>query len=303
MNELYSVISLKQSYLLSPECLGRKISFSFSDSNITAETIIITILFPDRNPQEKTSLKSPVSEKFLGILSEWGKIDYSGIDSFPYIRTIIVLLKSQSTINTSECRKFLNGHTNRILKALRCLHPYSVERDNEDNSLVRHIAIKSSRLEIDLSPLYVILGRHNDLISIKDIINTIRNDSKVLSLPLQLFDRAIDNQFRLDYRACILNCATLIEILLKRDLERNIKLCVSLESLRNRITKDSNNYDKIKGYLRDISQLPQIDADYLFIIRNRIIHGGYTPLEKDASNVIKTAKEFIDYYHPDLYEE
>ena len=302
MDIKYIVLRFKQPYIVSADCLGKSISISTRDSKITADIIKCTILFPCRDSQNDTFLKSPVSELFLGVSLDWGKIHYSGLDAFPYIRGIVVRLECSSVINSSKCREFIGNKTNRILKTLRYLHPYAVEREREDSSLISSIIINNGKSEIELDPLHVIFDKQNDLISIKDILNAIRNENKVFSLPLQLFDFALDNKFTSDYRACILYCASLTEILLKRDLEKHLDDCITSEKLRNRLIKDSNSYSKIIRYLKNVSVLPNIDAKGLFDTRNKIIHGGYVPTEIEASDAIKVSKAFIDYYHINIYE-
>ena len=209
----------------------------------------------------------------------------------------MALLRSKSKLVDTQCSKTIDTYANKILKVLRCIYPYAVDRTSIPNPYTEKTIVKSGnvvlagsitiRFDKSISKKWIELG---------GILNAIRYINDEVSLPLQLFDYALDSKSALDYRVCVIYCAALIEILLKRDLEKQIEKSVSMVELRNKIIKEANSYTKIMEYLKCFSSGPTLNSDELFKKRNRIMHGGYSPTEVDAQNSLILANKYIDYY-------
>ena len=303
MKEAYCLVRFKQSYILSPDCIGRKISICFSDTSLSPEKIECTILFPCKHPKDQYRLVSPIPEKILGVVYDWGKVDYSEPNYIPHVNGVVVILRSKDKLSDTKVRKFIDYRTNRLLKTLRCKYPYAVNRDSVRYPYAEETIVKSNNIILAVS-INIIFDKEisKKWIELSGVINAIRHLNEEVSLPLQLFDDALESQSSLDYRKCVLNCAILIEVLLKRNLEKQIDIFVSSTGLKKRIMKRANGYSKIIDYLKDLSMVPSIDAKGLFDTRNRIMHGGYSPTEVESQEYLNIASKYIDYFKVELYE-
>ena len=122
-------------------------------------------------------------------------------------------------------------------------------------------------------------------------------------LPFYFFLDAERAKFELNYRKSILDLATAVEV------------CFSL-IIVNRLTAQNklNNYIISKHYsLRQKRELlvafevklPFSDKDYtenLDKIRNRVIHGGYSPTEVEIKKALNITKKTLYELLPDKYE-
>jgi hypothetical protein len=140
-------------------------------------------------------------------------------------------------------------------------------------------------------------------IEIEGIVTAIKNSRRKLSLIRSLFDNALDYEGENDYRACVLNCATLIEILMKQSLDKGIRENVSNQKLANKLIEKADGYNKILSNLELLSLNPRINADPVFKIRNKIIHNGYMPKAEKVKEILNIAKETISFYNVPLFEK
>ena len=89
---------------------------------------------------------------------------------------------------------------------------------------------------------------------------------------------------------------------MKRSLIRGISKNVQNQKLANKLIKEADRYTKIKILLKELSMEPPIDAECVFKIRNKIIHGGYPSSKEDALTSLKIAREMIAHYNVPLFE-
>ena len=259
-------------------------------------------MFPRWDPFDQFCLISPLEKTFLGMDFDWGKVNYSEPYYIPHVNGIVVYLRSKKELVNIKVGKSIDIYANKILKAIRCKYPYAIDREYVLYPYTERTKVKSSRgLLAGYLRIQIDTGLSKKWIEFDGVINTIRNINKEVSLPLQLYDNALESKSVLDYRACILYSASLIEILLKRDLERQLEELVSSERLRIKILEEANGYDKIWKNLKTLS-CPSINVGQLINKRNRIIHGGYSPYEVDAQESLDLAAECLEYYKVDVYE-
>lgn len=297
MNEAYCLVPFKQSYVFSSDCIGRRFSFSFSDVSLSSEKVKCTILFPCKDSVNQFLLKSPIPEISLGVHYDWGKVNYSEPDYVPHVNGVIVILRSEGELVDIKCGEYVNHYANQVLRRLRCNYPYAVDRDSILYPYTKKTIVNSGRgVFAGTIHIHFDTGKSKKWIEFSSVLNAIKHISEEVPLPLQLYDYALDSERALDYRVCVLNCAILIEILMKRDLEKQIDKYVTSEGLKERIIKRANGYSKIIDYMKEYSIAPCIDAKDLFDVRNRIMHGGFSPSAADAQKSLSIAQKYIDYY-------
>ena len=144
---------------------------------------------------------------------------------------------------------------------------------NEDGNPLIEVDISS---EIDDS-----VGR----ITLSDIKKSFNNAGRTVTASYELLDNARENLFRHDSRATVLNCATAIEIALKQKVSAFFASNHTAPELQSYLFKQADGYSKLVGLCRaigiPIAGLPSVD-ETVIKIRNRVIHGGYTPSYDEA---------------------
>lgn len=305
VNKICFIIKLGNSYLINPSLIGKTISFNFEDTSISSKRLNCVLLFPCRSTSNKFLLVQP--QKDLGMdLDAWGKIQYSGTNEIPHIEAIVIEITSDDLpLNTIVAKKVVSLYTDKILKIIRCLYPYGLKRKKTknliDNLYMQTISNGKPCIEMELKFCFE-NGAPQKWIEIDGIVTAIKNVREKLSLVRSLFDNALDYEGENDYRTCVLNCATLIEILMKQSLEKGIRENVSNQKMANKLIEKADGYDKIRNNLKLLSLNPSINADPVFKIRNEIIHNGYMPKAEKVKEVLNIAKEMISFYNVPFFE-
>lgn len=300
------IVKLGNSYLINPLLIGKTISFSFEDTSISPKRMKCELLFPCRSTSDKFFLVQP--QKDIGMdLDAWGRIEYSGTNEIPHVEAVVIEITGDNqSINTGKVKKEVSLYTDKILKIIRCLYPYSLKR-NKTKNLVNNLYLQTISngkpcIETELNFCFE-SDAPQKWVEIEGIVTAIKNSKRKLSLVRSLFDNALDYESENDYRACVLNCATLIEILMKQSLEKGIRENVCNQKLANKLIEKADGYDKIRSNLELLSLNPRIEANPVFKIRNAIIHKGYMPKAEKVKEILNIAKEMISFYHVAFFEE
>ena len=299
------IVKLGNSYMINPLLIGKTISFSFEDTSITSKRLKCELLFPCRSTSDKFILVRP--QKDIGMdLNTWGRIEYSGTNEIPHVEAVVIEITGDNqSINTVKVKKEVSLYTDKILKIIRCLYPYSLKRNKTknlvDNLYLQTINNGKTCIETELNFSFE-SDAPQKWVEIEGIVTAFKNSRRKLSLVRSLFDNALDYESENDYRACVLNCATLIEILLKKSLDKGIRENVSNQKLANKLIEKADGYDKIRNNLKLLSLNPRINADPVFNIRNAIIHKGYMPKAEKVKEILNIAKEMISYYNVPYFD-
>lgn len=305
MNRTYVVIEFGNPHFIDPCLIGKRIPFSFEDANISPQKLKCTILFPLRNKNCESMLERPINN--LGVIpNSWGKVEYFEPNDIPSVNAVVVAVESENKVDLGCVKNSFFIYATKILKILRFIYPNSVTR-YKTKKIINNIILQTSHngrscitgLEISMN---IISDAPSRWIEFKGISLALKNLNKVPSLPLELYENALDYNSEGDYRTCVLNCAILIEMLMKRSLIRNINQLVHHQKLADKIIKEANGYDKIRKYLKELSLLPEICIEEVFNIRNRIMHTGYVPDKAEAFKALKISKDIISFYHVPLFE-
>lgn len=108
-----------------------------------------------------------------------------------------------------------------------------------------------------------------------------------------------------DYRGCVLNCSSAIEVTIRQKLEQYLEDNNIQDILVIHIFSQANGYMKYIDLLKRL-KLPTSNNDQIKIdvmdFRNRLIHGGFTPEFKVAEKCLNITREFLLYQKEPMFE-
>lgn len=109
------------------------------------------------------------------------------------------------------------------------------------------------------------------------------------------------------YRSVILNCSTIVEIILNKRLRSYLQSNIKDNKIVDYIFKKLNGFNAIVEACKKVGLQLSIDSGTMkelgamAILRNHIIHGGYTPLEKEAKTALDTTSKFMELSQEEIY--
>ena len=118
-------------------------------------------------------------------------------------------------------------------------------------------------------------------LTMKDIKTAIKNANKTVAAPYEMLGNARMNLVRNDTRAAVLNCATSLEVMLKRKVADYFDTTKTAGELQEYVLRQVDGYAKLVDLCKklkiSLSGLSDVQ-DSVMKIRNRVIHGGYVPI-------------------------
>ncbi len=241
---------------------------------------------------------------FLGIpglfdkygidVDDWGKIN--GYENLCQPETIDAWISCVLVVCQTNNPVLLFGPpiiqdmARKVVHALQILNPDAIRNSSDETPNVLCQVMNSVSFNEDGSPLIEVdISSEKDnsvgRITLSDIKKGLKNAGRTVTAPYELLDNARENLFRHDSRATVLNCATAIEIALKQKVSAYFASNHTALELQSYLLKQADGYSKLVGLCKAIGisilGLPSID-ETVIKIRNRVIHGGYTPSNNEA---------------------
>lgn len=144
-------------------------------------------------------------------------------------------------------------------------------------------------------------------ITLKDLTFIIRNIDKNISIQYELLNNAIKQNFLHQYRDCVLTCATIIEITLKRELIKYLKTQIISTNVIDDLVKEISGFSKIIEKLKKYgleydSKICNIIKESTISCRNKIIHSGAAATKEQADAAVNHAREILKFYNVDYFE-
>lgn len=316
----FSLVSFEDRYAIDNHLIGNRFPCCISES------CWVEICFPLLKGDLKAGhtcpfLTSPFSFDEIGIdLDNWGKVNGHSVDSKGnklcqvWINALGLFYHSNIPLtDDKECRS-VESKTNKMLKgflsALQVINPDALRfrTDEYHEPICEHFpvcpAVGNNDYQRTIN-IAAMVDNRTGIIHEKDIKTALDNSAKSLSVQYLLVTKA-NNDFRSnDYRGCVLNCASAIEVTIRRELERYLEDNHIPEELVVYIFGQANGYLKYIELLKKL-KLPTSNNDQIKInvmdIRNRVIHGGFTPDFKAAENCLKISREFLRNQKVKMFE-
>ena len=304
------LIELEERFAIDGWLAGKRISFRFSDSSY------ITIVVPSiiRNEQFFEVGIPNIGDYRMDVVDDWGRIENFGYQERAdtlviWISKVLVLLFEEEPSNGELCR-LIQERGQKLIHALQVINPDSIRISSIDvpNHLCRVRFCTWLNTEggynLNLSRPTIEDDR-TGFLSVSELMRAIRNQGKTISLAYELLDNARINITHNDYRAAVLNCATAIEIPLKRELSLFLDEATTSSCLKDFVLSKADSYSRQKDLCKKFA-IPvgaHTDAQRLvFDIRHKVIHGGYRPTYQEATNAFQCTNKVLLSLNVPIFE-
>ena len=285
------IIELENRYAVEECLLGKHFAMRVSD-NCALEVVIPSIFKKDG--VDVIGIPGMLM-KYGGDIDGWGKIDcYETINEVETVKACVsAVLVICYTKNGEVGLKsgVIQNMARKVLHTLHIINP-QVIRTNSDtvpNDLceidVSFSIMDDGKPQTELIIPAMLIDDRGSRLSFTDIKQSIRNSDKTVSASYEMLDNARVNLSHYDTRAAVLNCATAIEVTLKKMLIGYLESNSVPESLNKYVLKQADGYSKQVELLKKLSiPLKGLSGvkEQVMDVRNRVIHGGYTPSLMEA---------------------
>ena len=301
-------VDLADRYAVDGCLLGRSISFKYAGAEIT-----VTLPSVIRK-NGFLELGIPGLMDNYGVdEDDWGKINsFRHIDKpepvDAWISTVLVRCREKDqpkdvSIQIPEMAK-------KVVYALQILNPDAIRIPNDEVPNVICDVKTSVRINEDGKPqamlkIASVIDDRKGRLSFGEIKTAIQNADKVISAPYEMLGNAQMNISRHDWRAAVLNCATAIEVMIKKKIMAYFdESSVPLE-LQEHVLKQADGLPKLKDLCKSLSisltGLPNVQ-DEIMKIRHRVIHSGYVPTPEEANKAYESARLALESQNAPVFE-
>lgn len=200
--------------------------------------------------------------------------------------------------------KFL-GMINDFLKRINILYPDAMEYQPmfDEYASFRHgFSIKDPQNpRLLASCIGHITVRNIFYLKREHIAGLLKNFKRNINLVYDLYAHARNEFHRGNYRMAVLNCSTIVEVVLKKQLSAYLYDNVEDDKIVGYILNNMNGYTKIKESFKKIG-IKFVENDMntklseLALIRNKVIHAGYAPSCEKVEGALNVVGSLLAYY-------
>ena len=302
-------LDFEERYAINGRLLGRSIPFKYEDC-----FIVITIPGVQKEGFIPT-LGIPGLFEAYGIdTDDWGKINnYQDLNKPETIRvwlsSVFVSCHAQDPKSLLQSA-VVQSLSKRVVYALQIINPDAirVQSDEVANNLceIKHSVsfTDDGRPQIEIS-ITSVIDDGKGALTMKDIKTAIKNANKTVAAPYEILGNARMNLVRNDTRAAVLNCATSLEVMLKRKVADYFDTTKTAGELQEYVLRQVDGYAKLVDLCKklkiSLSGLSDVQ-DSVMKIRNRVIHGGYVPTYEEAYKAYSVARIALSVVHVPVFE-
>ena len=303
-------VNLADRYAVAGSLLGKSFYVRYS------EHIIVNLVFPSIINEE-----SFPDLGIMGLLERYGidEDDWGAIKSYYDIKkpeTLVawiskVLVEYYSDDASLELSaNSIETMGDKLVHAIQILNPNAVRvpRDDRKNEICE---VKTSvDIGLDGNPhvgiaLKAIIDDRKGALTFSDIKLGIKNIYNSITAPYEMLDNARRNFDHHDTRASVLNCATAIEVSLKRIVLGYLESSMTLDPIKEFIMKQADGFSKLVGLCKrfclPIDTMPNVQKT-VFTIRDRVIHGGYVPTYQEAQTALDNTRDTLKALNVPMFE-
>ena len=279
------------------------------------------ILFPESGKGDKDdflfepSIKGVNSSQECGICShtwstEAGKVLFPHFSSICFLFYIKDIDANKIALQVIE---ELERLTSKFVKCISLIRPnairWSLAREEEYVEAIS-IAYRHRILNQEEWTQLICLDPYgattSEFLTIEEFWGIFKNISKEISLQYELLADIFQCQIRYEYREVILNCATIIEVTLKEQIDKYLDKLRTTEDDKKYILKSIDGFNKILKATREYG-ISDDNCDTIkqgtIKIRNKVIHGRYFPTKEEVEQAIEDAKQILRQYKVPLLIE
>lgn len=302
-------VDFAERYAVDGRLLGKRILFCYEDVllSIVIPSVIEKAGFPD--------LGIPWLFETYGMdVNSWGKINnYHRLDKpetiHAWLSTIFVECFAKETdqlLKPATIQKLAK----KVVYSLQIIKPESIRIPSDEvvNDLceVKHSVsfTEDGRPQAEIS-IASMIDDGKGMLTIKDIHIALKNINQTISAPYEMLGNARMNLSHHDMRAAVLNCATSIEITLKKKISEYFRAIQTTIELQEYVLKQADGYAKLvelsKKLKISLTGLPNVQ-ETVMNPRNRVIHGGYVPSHQEANLAYRDTREVLKALNVPLFE-
>lgn len=308
MSVSFHFVDLADRYAVDSCLLGRSFSFNYACATIT-----VTLPSVIRK-NGFLELGIPGLMDNYGVdAGDWGKINsYWHIDKPEPVDAWIstALVKCSEKDQHKKVSIQIPEMAKKVVYALQILNPDAIRIPNDEVPNVICDVKTSVEIKEDGKPqamlkIASVFDDRKGRLSFGEIKTAIQNADKVISAPYEMLGNAQMNISRHDWRAAVLNCATAIEVMIKKKIMAYFdESSVPLE-LQEHVLKQADGLPKLKDLCKSLSisltGLPNVQ-DEIMKIRHRVIHSGYVPTPEEANKAYESARLALESQNAPVFE-
>ena len=302
-------VNLAERYAIDGRLLGKCIRFCYEDLRLSLD--IPSVIKKNGCPE----LGIPWLLKTYGLdAGYWGKINnYQNLDKPETIHAWLAVVfvecfakYSSNLLNPSVVQKLAK----KIVYSLQIIKPDSIRIPSDevvnDLCVVKHsVSFKEAgrpQAEIRIAS---VIDNGKGMLTLSDIHTALKNINQTVSAPYEMLWNARTNLSHNDMRAAVLNCATSIEVTLKKKISDYFDANHTPNELQEYVFKKADGYVQLvelsKKLKISLIGLPNVQ-ETVMNPRNRVIHGGYVPSFEEATIAYRDTRELLTLLDVPLFE-
>ena len=302
-------VDLAEMYAIDRLLLGKR--FFINRRGVCLTICIPSLIYKGVIP----SLGMPgIFDKYGIDVDNWGKINGyinprqpETIDA--WISCVFVLCQTNNPVLLFR-PSVIQDMARKVVYALQIINPDAIRQSSDEAPNILCQVNNSVSFNEDGIPL-IELGISTEKddsvgrITLVDINEGFNNAGRTVTAPYELLNNARENLFHHDFRATVLNCATAIEIALKQKVSAYFASNHTAPELQSYLFKQADGYSKLVGLCKamgiSIVGLPGVD-ETVIKIRNKVIHGGYTPTNNEAKTAYMNTRSSMTTLGMPMFE-
>lgn len=282
-----------------------------------------SVLFPIIDSQNEEHDFKLISPKLQGARGEFicGKYSKSVFSNgttqyHPQIARVYIVLNIDCDIQEDykTLRQIIEEAervTSKFIKCIGIIHPsaihwsYSKEEGYIESTKIYSFIDTSTNKDYGIAVSgTAYLAMPEQEVTTKEFFYIYRNFTKNISLQYELLADVERCLVREELREVVLNCATIIEITLKEQIEIYLNKLGTAENVKKDILKSADGFNKILKAMKKFG-IPTNNCDAIkkgtVDVRNRVIHGRHFPTKEEVERAIEDAKLIMKQYNVPLF--
>lgn len=312
----YSKISIahfivfEDRYAIDARLLGRRIQICISEDSFLRITIP-SLVIERRCP--KIAIPGTL-KRFKSDIDDWGivksYVSFDDLDKMDaWISAVLVecFCKNCGSLPNSG---IIQAEAKKVLHTLQIINPDAIRIPSDEYkddmcNVMLSVSLNEKGEALPEIKCPMVFDDGIGKLSIYDIKCAFHNAHNSISAPYEMLNNARINLTHNDTRATVLNCATAIEVMLKRKVSTYLEDNNIPQAIMDYVLKQSDGYDKLIGLCNrfgiKLTGLPDVKKK-IVEIRNHVIHGGYIPSNRESQVAYGNTREALRILNVPMFE-
>ena len=302
-------VNLAERYAIDGRLLGKRIGFCYEDLRLSLD--IPSVIKKNGCPE----FGIPWLLKTYGMdAGNWGKINnYQRLDKPETIHAWLAIVFVECFAKDSDhllSPSMIQKLAKKIVYSIQIIKPDSIRIPSDEvvNDLCevkQSVSFKENGSPQVESSITWVIDDGKGMLTLSDIHHALKNINQTVSAPYEMLWNARTNLSHHDMRATVLNCATSIEITLKKKISDYFDANHTPNELQEYVFKKADGYAQLVELSKKLNisliGLPNVQ-ETVMNPRNRVIHGGYVPSYEEATIAYRDTRGFLQLLNVPLFE-